>query len=103
MELSSHVTANLDQWVEDGFITCTQREVFAQLLASACIDSRNEGYEIGYDAGVSVNSSDSYDEGYDDGWDRGFEEANLQLTDSLKQEWFQQGWAEACLEHGIEE
>lgn len=61
MSLSSHVTTNLDEWVENGFIHVQQREAFAQLLESACEDAEQAGYDKGYD--------DGYDVGYTDGSD----------------------------------
>jgi hypothetical protein len=89
MELSSHVVSNLDQWVEDGFINIEQREAFAQLMENAVQDA----YEHGL-----VMSDDGYDTGFDDGYSEGLAE-----IETKRDEWFEQGWAEALLEHGIEE
>lgn len=89
MELSSHVVANLDQWVEDGFINIEQREAIAQLMEGTLQDA----YEHGL-----AQSDDGYDSGWDDGYDAGFSEVQ-----GKRDEWFQEGWAEALLEHGIEE
>lgn len=86
MELSSHVTTNLDEWVENGFINASQREAIAQLMEGAIEDAYNAG-----------------DQGsYDDGWDDGYEAGRAEFQ-SQRDEWFEQGWAEALLEHGIEE
>jgi flagellar biosynthesis/type III secretory pathway protein FliH len=100
--LTSHVTANLDQWVENGFITTEQRDAVEQLMENALQDAyeaglldTDDGYDDGYDAGV--------DSGYDSGWDAGYEQAKKELRDELRDEWFEQGWAEALAEHGIEE
>ena len=82
MELSSHVISNLDQWVEDGLINTEQREAFAQLIANAVQDA--------YDA-------------YDNGWSEGFEKGKTGLEAGLRDEWFEQGYAAALAEHGIEE
>ena len=97
--LSSHVTSNLDQWVEDGFIDIAQRESFAQLLENAVQDA--------YDKGLSQSDNDGgyddgYDYGYDCGWSDGYESAKAENA-ADRDEWFEQGWAEALLEHGIEE
>lgn len=89
--LTSHVTSNLDQWVEDGYITADQRESIAQLLENAVQDA--------YDNGLAQSDNDGgYDLGYDDGYAEG-----LASLESKRDEWFEQGWAEALLEHGIEE
>lgn len=88
MELTSHVTSNLDQWVENGFINAAQREAIAQLMQGAVEDAYNTG-------------CDTYD-GYDNGWDDGYEAGKAEF-ESKRDEWFEQGWAEALLEHGIEE
>ena len=92
MELSSHVTTNLDEWVENGFINASQREAIAQLMENAVDDA----YDAGYDQGYYSNGS------YDDGWDDGYEAGRAEFQ-SQRDEWFEQGWAEALLEHGIEE
>lgn len=81
--LSGHVTSNLDQWVEDGFIDANQREAFAQLMENALQDTWDAGYEHGYD--------DCY------------EVANRELREKLRDDWFEEGWAAAIAEHGIEE
>jgi hypothetical protein len=90
MELSSHVISNLDQWVENGFINIEQREAIAQLMQGVVEDA----YHCGAD--------DSADDGYDSGWSDGYESARAEW-ESQRDEWFEQGWAEALLEHGIEE
>lgn len=94
MELSSNVTANLDQWVENGLINAEQREAIAQLMEGAVQDA----YWAGQD---SMN--DNYDDGYDNGWSDGYEQAKNELRDELRDDWFEQGWAAAIAEHGIEE
>lgn len=89
--LTSHVTSNLDQWVEDGFINIAQREAIAQLMENAVQDA--------YEHGLSQSDNDGgYDDGYEDGYSEG-----LASFESKRDEWFEQGWAEALLEHGIEE
>lgn len=90
MQLSSHVTVNLDEWVENGFINASQREAIAQLMEGAIEDAYNAG-----DQG-------SYDDGYDAGWDDGYQTGKSEY-EGQRDEWFEQGWAEALLEHGIEE
>jgi hypothetical protein len=67
MELSSHVTANLDQWVENGFIHARQREAIAQLMEAALDDA--------YDAGYNRGENDAYDDGYDAGYGYGLRDA----------------------------
>ena len=94
MELSSHVVTNLDQWVENGLINAEQREAIAQLMENAVQDA----YWAGQD---SMN--DNYSDGYDSGFDEGYARAEQELTDKMRDEWFQQGWEEALIEHGIEE
>jgi len=89
MELSSHVVANLDQWVEDGFIDIEQREAFAQLMENAVQDA--------YEAGL-MQSDDGYDTGFDDGFSEGLAEIETKRDD-----WFDQGYEAALMEHGIEE
>jgi hypothetical protein len=96
MELSSHVVSNLDQWVEDGFIAADQRESIAQLMKAAVQDA----YEHG------LLHSDAYQEGLDEGYDTGFDDGYDSAQsgwEAKRDEWFEQGWAEALLEHGIEE
>ena len=93
MELSSHVISNLDQWVEDGLINTEQREAFAQLIANAGQDAY-DAYDNGHE--------DGYGNGYDNGWSEGFEAGNG-LEAELRDEWFEQGYAAALAEHGIEE
>lgn len=93
--LSSHVTSNLDQWVEDGLINAEQREAIVQLMENAAQDA--------YDSGLSQSDNEGgYDEGYDDGYDDGERAAKVEF-ETQRDEWFSQGWAEALLEHGIEE
>lgn len=87
----------LDTWVENGFINAAQREAIAELIA----DEKDASYDVGYDNGYS--SGDTYDDGYDAGWDEGYNAAKAELEEKMKNEWFEQGWAEALLEHGIEE
>lgn len=94
MELSSHVVTNLDQWVENGLINAEQREAIAQLMENVVQDA----YWAGQD---SMN--DNYSEGYDSGWDEGYNAAKAELEETMKDTWFQQGWEEALIEHGIEE
>lgn len=94
MELSSHVVTNLDQWVENGLINAEQREAIAQLMENAVQDA----YWAGQD---SMNSN--YEDGFDSGWDEGYNAAKAELEEKMKDTWFQQGWEEALIEHGIEE
>ena len=91
MELSSHVVTNLDQWVENGLINAQQREAIAQLMQ----DATQEAYWAGQDS--------NYTDGYDSGWDEGYNAAKAELEETMKDTWFQQGWEEALIEHGIEE
>lgn len=84
----------LDTWVENGFINAEQREAIAELIA----DEKDMSYDSGYD-----NASGGYDDGYDCGWDEGYSAAKAELEESMKDTWFQQGWEEALIEHGIEE
>jgi len=83
MELSSHVTANLDQWVENGFINAAQREAVAQLMEGAFIDVYDNGY----------------DHGFDHGWTEGHNEGFREAADAS----FEEGYSAAITEHGIEE
>ena len=71
MSLSSHVTANLDQWVENGFINIQQREAIAQLIEGACYDANDAGYSEGYSDGLA-EAKPQYSDAYDDGYDAGF-------------------------------
>jgi hypothetical protein len=91
MELSSHVVANLDQWVENGFISVEQREAFAQLMENAVQDA--------YEYGLTQSDNDG---GYDDGYDNGYDDAQAGW-ESKRDEWFDQGYEAALAEHGIEE
>lgn len=84
----------LDTWVENGFINAEQREAIAELIA----DEKDVSYDSGYD-----NASGSYDDGFDSGWDEGYRAAKAELEETMKDTWFQQGWEEALIEHGIEE
>lgn len=79
----------LDEWVENGFINLNQREAMANLLA----ETREDAYA----------AADNYDDGYDAGWDEGYSAAKAELEEKMKDVWFQQGWEEALIEHGIEE
>jgi hypothetical protein len=90
MELSSHVVANLDQWVEDGFIDAAQRESIAQLMENAVQDA--------YEYGLTQSDNDEYDYGFDDGYAEGLAEIETKRDD-----WFDQGYEAALAEHGIEE
>lgn len=76
----------LDTWVENGFINIEQREAIAHLIG----DEKDYSYDYGYDSG------------YDDGYGDGYSAAEAEF-DKKRDEWFEQGWAEALLEHGIEE
>lgn len=87
----------LDTWLWDGFIDAEQREAIASLIA----DETNNAYDQGYDAGYGSSGGD-YDDGYDNGYDDGYSAAQSEF-ESKRDEWFEQGWAEALLEHGIEE
>jgi len=78
MELSSHVTANLDQWVENGFINAAQREAVAQLIENACYDANDAGYAEGYSDAERDATSSSYDSGYDDGYSVGYDEGQFE-------------------------
>ena len=90
MQLSSHVTVNLDEWVENGFINAPQREAIAELMENAVEDAYNAGAE------------DYQDDHYDNGWYNGYQAGRAEF-EGQRDEWFEQGWAEALLEHGIEE
>ena len=83
----------LDTWVENGFINIEQREAIAELIA----DEKDYSYDSGYDQGYHSNGD------YDDGWDAGYDAAKAELEEKMKDTWFQQGWEEALIEHGIEE
>jgi hypothetical protein len=83
----------LDTWVENGFINAEQREAIAELIA----DEKDYAYDSGYDQGYHSNGD------YDDGWDAGYDAAKAELEETMKDTWFQQGWEEALIEHGIEE
>lgn len=83
----------LDTWVENGFINAEQREAIAELIA----DEKDYSYDSGYDQGYHSNGD------YDDGWDAGYDAAKAELEETMKDTWFQQGWEEALIEHGIEE
>lgn len=83
----------LDTWVENGFINAEQREAIAELIA----DEKDYSYDSGYDQGYHSNGD------YDDGWDAGYDAAKAELEEKMKDTWFQQGWEEALIEHGIEE
>lgn len=84
----------LDTWVENGFINAEQREAIAELIA----EEKDVSYDSGYD-----NASGSYEDGFDSGWDEGYHAAKAELEENMKDTWFQQGWEEALIEHGIEE
>lgn len=86
----------LDTWVENGFINAEQREAISELIAG----EKDTSYDSGYDAGYYSNGD--YDDGYDNGYDDGYSAAQSEF-ESKRDEWFEQGWAEALLEHGIEE
>ena len=101
--LTSHVTANLDQWVENGFITTEQRDAVEQLMETAVQDAYDAGLCEFQDDGYDDGYSDGMDSGYDQGWDAGYEQAKSELRDELRDDWFEQGWAAALAEHGIEE
>lgn len=88
----------LDTWLWDGFIDAEQREAIASLIA----DETNNAYDQGYDAGYGSSGGD-YDDGYDAGWDDGYNAAKAEVEETMKDTWFQQGWEEALIEHGIEE
>ena len=61
MSLSSHVTTNLDEWVENGFINAQQREAIAQLMESACDDASEAAYDDGYSVGYNEGQNDGPD------------------------------------------
>lgn len=92
------VTTELDQLELNGAIDKETRAILEDIIE----DVRSDAYEDGlmvdngdYEAGV--------DSGYDQGWDSGYEQAKSDLRDELRDEWFEQGWAAALAEHGIEE
>lgn len=87
----------LDTWVENGFITAEQREAIAELIESEKTEAHYNGYDRGYD------DADNYDDGYEAGHDAGYMAAKAELEETMKDTWFQQGWEEALIEHGIEE
>jgi len=76
--MTSHVTTNLDQWVENGFINAAQREAIAQLIENACYDASEAGYAEGYSDADREASSSSYDSGYDDGYSVGYDEGQFE-------------------------
>jgi flagellar biosynthesis/type III secretory pathway protein FliH len=76
--MTSHVTANLDQWVENGFINAEQREAIAQLIENACCDASEAGYAEGYYDANREASSSSYGSGYDDGYSVGYDEGQFE-------------------------
>lgn len=86
MEIPSDVTTSLDQWVENGFINIQQREAIAQIMGA-----------------VDYTVEDLLHSAYEDGFDEGYSRAEYDLTDKLRDTWFEQGWEEALIEHGIEE
>ena len=103
MLTSDDTIANLDQWVENGFINIEQREAFAQLIEVATQDAYEDGLsqsdnDGGYDDGYSDGVDSGYDSGYEDG-----ERAAKAEWETQRDEWFEQGWAECLIEHGIEE
>ena len=81
MSLSSHVTTNLDEWVENGFINAQQREAIAQLIDNACYDANDAGYAEGYSDGERESTAASYDNGYDDGYSVGYDEGQFERGD----------------------
>jgi hypothetical protein len=101
MELSSHVIFNLNQWVEDGLINIEQREAFAQLMENAMQDTFDYGLADAVTDNVAYDNG--HEDGYDSGWSDGFEAGKPELETALRDEWFEQGWAAALAEHGIEE
>lgn len=76
-----------EQWIEEGIIDAEHREVVMQFISSVYDDGREDGRE----------------DGYDSGWSDGFETGKAELEAGLRDEWFQQGWEAALIEHGIEE
>ena len=58
----------------------------------------HDAYESGFDEGNSVGSDADFDHGYEEGY-----AAAQAEFETKRDEWFEQGWAEALLEHGIEE
>lgn len=87
----------LDTWVENGVINIEQREAIAELIPNEKDTSYDSGYDVGY------YSNGDYDDGYEAGWDDGYDAAKAGLEEKMKDTWFQQGWEEALIEHGIEE
>jgi len=78
MELSSHVTANLDQWVENGFINASQREAIAQLMEEAVEDAHDSGYDEGHDHGYNAGLSDASDDSFDQGYASALADNNIE-------------------------
>ena len=103
MELSSHVIANLDQLVENGAIDKETHEIIVGLMEDATQDAYDMGLAEYTDDGYDDGYQDGSDSGYSSGWDDGYEQAKNELRDELRDEWFEQGWAAAIAEHGIEE
>jgi hypothetical protein len=104
MELSSHVTTNLLEMLSKGSLDNVTYAAVWQLMSGAVQDAYDAGLAAGgeddgsYHAGVD----DGYNTGLDDGYDTGYNAAQAEF-DTKRDEWFEQGWAEALLEHGIEE
>lgn len=90
MELSSHVKNNMNDWLESGLINTEAYNAILQLMSDALDDAYNAG------------SDSAEDEGYDRGWDDGYQTGKSEY-EGQRDEWFEQGWAECLIEHGIEE
>jgi len=84
----------LMQWLEDGYIDSDQYKSLESLLA----EEKDQSYNNGYDSTMA-----DFDSGYEAGWDDCYNAAKAELEEKMKDEWFQQGWEEALIEHGIEE
>jgi hypothetical protein len=104
MELSSHVTTNLLEMLSRGSLDNVTYAAVWQLLNGAVQDAYDAGLAAGGDDGYSyrLGLDGGYETGHDDGYDTGYNAAQAEF-DTKRDEWFEQGWAEALLEHGIEE
>jgi hypothetical protein len=79
-ELLSHNTIDIEEVIS----------IVQELINNASQDSYEDGLDAGFDS--------AYDQGYDDG-----QRVAKAEWETQRDEWFEQGWAEALLEHGIEE
>jgi hypothetical protein len=103
MELSSHVTTNLNEMLSNGSLDNVTYAAVWQLLNGAVQDAYDAGLA---EADANGSYGDGYSDGIDNGYDQGYEDGERTAKaewETQRDEWFEQGWAEALLEHGIEE